>query len=181
MGESTQVRVNRNTMAALVGVSLPTLSKYIDQGMPVATEGRRGVAWELDVADCFAWVLSRREEQWRQEHGLSADEPIDLALERARLARVQTEAGELKNAVMRRELVPARAVLEHWAQQTVATRTHLRAIPSQLKGAIPHMTADEVVLARKLIDRALSELADGLPEHTADSLEDDEGEVEATA
>lgn len=181
MAAATQIRVNQTTMAALVGVSLPTLAKYIQQGMPVAVEGRRGVAWELDVADCFAWVLNRRAEQWRQEHGLSADDPIDLSLERARLARAQTESAELKNATLRGELVPARAVLEHWAAMIVAATTHLRSVPSQLKGEIPHLTADEVMIARRLVDRACSELADGLPEHSGVDLGEGEGEVAATA
>lgn len=91
---------------------------------------------------------------------------LDLSEERARLARAQTEATELRNATTRGELVPAREVLEHWANQVVATRAHLRAIPSQIAGELPHLTADEIVTVRRLIDRACAELADGLPATT---------------
>ena len=181
MAEAARVIVNRNQVAQVFGVQPNTITKWVQRGMPVLQEGRQGLPWRFDVEHCVTWRRAEDEREHNAKHGLTEDHPVDLSLERARLARAQTESAELRNATLRGELVPAREVLEHWAGMIVAATTHLRAVPSQLKGEIPHLTAEEVMIARGLIDRACTELADGLPEHAADDLGTGDGEVEATA
>lgn len=181
MADTDRVLVNRNGIAQVLGVSTPTVTKYVEQGLPVHQRGSRGVAWEFDAGNCVAWMLERREKQILRRLGFDDGEDLTLEAARTRLAMAQTESAELKNAVMRGDVVPARDVLEHWADQIVRVRTHLRSIPSQLKGSVPHLTAEEVVIARRLIDRACSELADGLPERDRGTEPESGGEVETAA
>lgn len=111
----------------------------------------------------------------------SEDGELDLTEERAKLARAQTEEKELKNAVLRNELIPADDVLDHWAQQVVKTKTHLRALPHQVKSEVPHLTVEEVECVKRLVERALNELADGLPDTTGEGESGVEREVETAA
>lgn len=99
----------------------------------------------------------------------SEDGELDLTAERAKLAREQTATAAIKNATSRGELIPADMVLEHWAGQIVAVKSHLRAIPSQFKSEVPHLEPEELETLRRLIDQTLTHLADGIPPTTADT------------
>ena len=93
----------------------------------------------------------------------SEDGDLDLTDERAKLARAQTETAELKNALARGEQIPADEVREYWAKQVVATKSHLRGIPSRFKSLVPQLTSVEMGELRGLINQALTDLADGIP------------------
>ena len=51
--------LNRAQLARAMNVSETTLSKWIAAGMPVATEGGNGQAYEFDLHHCYAWRLWR--------------------------------------------------------------------------------------------------------------------------
>lgn len=47
--------VNRNGLAQIFGVSVNTIDKWRQKGMPYISEGGNGQAYEYSVADCLAW------------------------------------------------------------------------------------------------------------------------------
>ena len=93
----------------------------------------------------------------------SEDGELDLADERAKLAREQTETAAIKNAESRKELLPADEVLEYWAKQVIAVKAHLRGIPARFASQVPQLTPGEIGGLRDLIHETLTNLADGVP------------------
>ena len=88
------------------------------------------------------------------------DEVESLTRERARLARVQADGHELKNAIARGEFLPAAAVADRWDSMCLLIRNRMMAIPSQLPTDLPHLTRHDLDVIDRLIRDALSALAD---------------------
>jgi phage terminase Nu1 subunit (DNA packaging protein) len=94
-------------------------------------------------------------------------EVLDLATERARLAKAQREHVELKMARERDELVDAEAVRLRYAAMVRAAVSRLRGVPSRARGRLPSLTVDGVEELERLIDEALVEVADGADDEAA--------------
>jgi phage terminase Nu1 subunit (DNA packaging protein) len=172
-------KVTQRDMAEHIDLAERQVRKYVAAGV-IEKPAHRG-QWDL-AKNRVLYIRHLRGLAAGWQSKTESGEVLDLTEERAKLARVQTEAMEIKNATARRELIPADLVIDHWGQQTIATKSHLRSIPHQFKTAVPHLAAEEVELLRALIDRALNELADGLPTTDASEGElDQPGSMEATA
>lgn len=94
--------------------------------------------------------------------GRSADdtEDLNLAKERALLAREQREAQALKNQVTRQEVLPRKEVFDRWAAILRNVSARLRSVPSRVRQQRPHFTVDDVELIDREIRDALTEAAD---------------------
>ena len=93
--------------------------------------------------------------------GRGSDEhSLTLTGERARLARAQADAQELKNAVLRKELVKADEVERRWADILRNLRARILAVPSRLRGALDLSPEQVQRIDRELRD-ALCELGHG--------------------
>jgi len=79
---------------------------------------------------------------------------LDLAGERAALARAQRERIEMQNAVTRAELAPAAAI----EVVLVAAGTHvariLRAVPAAVRARVPSLASEELELVAAEVDKA---------------------------
>jgi phage terminase Nu1 subunit (DNA packaging protein) len=55
------VVVTRSGLAAILGVSLPTIDSWIHQGMPFLRRADRdkGLEWQFDTAEAIDWRLER--------------------------------------------------------------------------------------------------------------------------
>lgn len=73
---------------------------------------------------------------------------------KAKIARLEYEeaAGNLVNA---------EEVKKEFASMISIARSHLLAIPSKLKGRLPHLTVDEISILDELVREALESIADG--------------------
>jgi terminase small subunit / prophage DNA-packing protein len=152
----------------IVGVSQPTVSELLSRGVIVA--GQPAGEW------LKAYCLHLRE----QAAGRAAENGLDLAGERAQLARAQRERIEMQNAVTRRQLAPVTLmedVLAHVGRQIAGL---LEAIPVQLKRR-SSLTPDdlayissEIIKARNL---AASIDLDDLPD---EDVESGDGTAEVT-
>jgi terminase small subunit / prophage DNA-packing protein len=133
--------VSRPELCAITGETRYEVDKWIQAGCPVVEKPTgRGGEWKFDTAQVFAW----RAEQARREAG--GGKKLDLNDERARLAKEQADAQELKNRQARGELLPAEEVEGLW--QAAAGRC--RAI---LLG-IPNSSAERIVLLARREEKA---------------------------
>lgn len=93
---------------------------------------------------------------------------LDLAEERARLAKEQADAKEMDNEILRGDLVYISDVADQFGKQASAVRTRLLAIPS--KAAPLVMSCDKPAEARAIIEdmieEALHELVGYNPQST---------------
>jgi len=91
--------------------------------------------------------------------GRGAEKGIDLASERARLAREQTEAAALKNAVARGEYVAIEEVGRQVEAEYGLVRQRLLAIPGKLADSLEGMSREEREAAMMAeVTEALNEL-----------------------
>ena len=51
--------INRGDLAALCGVSLPTVDGWVEKGCPYIERGSRGVEWRFDSAAVIDWRIQR--------------------------------------------------------------------------------------------------------------------------
>jgi phage terminase Nu1 subunit (DNA packaging protein) len=125
---------------------------------------QRGIAVHLahDVYDLEATVrnyvkhLRGVAARWGDEESAGS-----LTAERARLAREQADSQAIKNAVLRKELVPAVEVVRAWTDTLRAVRSRVLAVPSRLRAALPGLTPADVVAIDAELRTALEDLAHG--------------------
>jgi len=91
---------------------------------------------------------------------VSADGTLDLTAERARLAKEQADAQELKNAVTRGALVDAEEVAGGWVAVATAIRTRMLAVPVRVSHELAEAT--EPSECHGIVDRAIREILEEL-------------------
>lgn len=86
---------------------------------------------------------------------------LDLTQERARLAKLQADGQEIKNAQTRGELVLRDDVLRGWQDIIRKVRSGMLAVPARIQQQIPTIGTSETILIDREIREALEALADG--------------------
>lgn len=163
--------VSRADLADTMGVTPPTVDRWVAQGCPVAKEGGRGRAYQFNTADVIAW----REDGLRSSLSSTAKATEEELMRRELAAK--TELAELKLAREKREVAPISELTRAMSLAFAAVRSNMRTIPDR----VPRMIVGEMderkikTLLREEIDQALLALArETLVEY--DDLAEDEGE-----
>ena len=76
--------VNRQELSQAMGVSLPTVDKWVRDGCPVKQRGAKGVAWEFSLPDVVSWWGNK------QREASASAAPTDM--EDAKLRKIAAEA-----------------------------------------------------------------------------------------
>lgn len=135
-------RLSQADFGELVGISQQAVGDLVKRG--VLPEG--GTAHE--------WLLAYTARLREQAAGRWAGNELDLARERAGLARAQKERVEMLNAQARREVLPVgllETVLARLARQIAGI---LEALPVGLKRACPHLTVEDLELINRELVKA---------------------------
>lgn len=91
--------------------------------------------------------------------GRAAAGDLDLATERAALARAQREKIEMQNAVTRGELAPVTLIEEVLTKVASKVAGVLDAIPGMVRRRVPHLSADEIDLIAGEVAKARNTVA----------------------
>lgn len=147
-------------LAALLGIGPRRLRELAElRVVPRTPRGRYPFAEAVAAyAAHLREVAAGRAAEVRDPDG---GEVLDLATERARLAKAQREHVELRMARERGELVDAQTVRLGYASQVTAARNRLLGVPSEAKQRIPHLTVEEIETFEGLIAGALELVASG--------------------
>lgn len=114
--------------ADAVGIGQPAVSKLISEGV-------------LPEAGTFGdWLRAYCGRLREQAAGRYSEGDLDLAQERAALARAQREGIEIKNAVLRGQYAPIQLLAEVLAQASSAVAERFDHLPGTLKKTCPDMT-----------------------------------------
>ena len=165
-GQRAVVRIGGSDLCNLLGITPAALTGLV----------KRDLAVKLghDAYD-LAETVGRYVEHLRgTASGRGGEEQVlTLTGERARLARAQADAVELKNATARGALVKAEDVTRAWADILRTVRSRVLAVPSRLRQSLALDAATAEALDREL-RAALTELGEGgadLPSPAADAEE----------
>lgn len=124
-------QISKKELADLLGKSPRWISKLIDDGLPVAGGGGRGVEVQIDSQAAIEWLVSsavRRElgEEGEDEDGLSSASTEDRLLKRARREKLQLEIDRERG-----RLLPGDTVAQILISVAAVYATQLDALPSR--------------------------------------------------
>lgn len=157
MAKGRGQKVNRAELAAVFGVSLPTIDTWVRAGCPSDVKGQgKGRPWVFDTADVAAW----REE--RAARNAAGEEVADADALKLRRARAETLTAELELAKVMSAVAPLDQVERKLARLFAEVRTNLRNIPGRIAPQLLGETDERKFKAAMLkeIDATLVRLAD---------------------
>lgn len=126
----------------MVGISQQTVSDLVARG--VLSESAPAGLWLLDYCANLREVAA----------GRVAAGDLDLAVERARLARAQAIKVERDNAIKAGDLAPVTVLEEILAKTGARIAGIFDAIPGQIHRRMPHLPASEIEAIRAEIIKA---------------------------
>jgi terminase small subunit / prophage DNA-packing protein len=107
--------------------------------------------------------------------GRDIENKIDKEREEARLKKEQADTQELKNAKLRKELLPIGEVERVWSEQISSIRSGLLAVVSRVRQRVSLSVEDAVILDEE-IRSAMVKLAGGVEIYDADLSDLEEGD-----
>ncbi len=136
------IHLTQRELADLLGITQQAISLI---------EGN-GIA-DRDM-DLQSWLRSYTSHLRETAAGRLATGDLDLATERARLAREQADKIAMQNAQARRELAPVVLITEVLAKAGTRVAGSLEAIPGQVKRRLPDLPATEIEAIQREIVKA---------------------------
>jgi phage terminase Nu1 subunit (DNA packaging protein) len=120
------VQMNRAEIAQAMGVSEPTIDRWIKDGCPVVQRGRRGVASIFSLPDVVKW--------WGDQRAAAAagDAPSDLAEIEKRTAQAKMGKAELELAQARGEVAPIRDFERAWSKAFAQVQANIMNVPQRV-------------------------------------------------
>lgn len=153
----------------LVGISQPTVSDLVSRG--VLEDGAPLRKW-------LRAYCGRLREQAAGRLGAS-DGGLDLAQERAALARTQREGIEIKNAVLRGDYAAVQLLSEVLATASQAVAERFEHLPGELRKACPGLPPAAIDQVQTVIAAARNEWVRSTAALVAASLDADDDEADA--
>lgn len=151
-----RLELNRKELASLLGVSLPTVTDWIERGLPVLQRGARGVPWKFDAAECVSWM--------RDFDATKAAAGSDIGEKEAqrRILAADAQTKEINLAELQRKVVRIEDVDRIWEGRVVAARETLLPIAKRLA---PELVGEEdrkeiEARIRDEIERGLTDLSE---------------------
>jgi phage terminase Nu1 subunit (DNA packaging protein) len=165
------MQVSQRDFADIIGVSEPAVSGLSKRG--VIRDGQSVGEWIIGYCAHLREVAA----------GRAAAGDLDLASERARLARAQAEKVEMQNAQTRRDLAPVYLIEEVLAKAGARVAGILDAIPGAVRRRVSALSSEEIDMISREIARARNIAAaislDDLREAEGGSAPDDDSPIEA--
>lgn len=126
----------------LVGISQPAVSDLV----------RRGVL--LEGGSAGAWLLEYCHQLREAAAGRGGESALELAAERARLAKEQADRIAMQNAVTRGELAPAILLEQVLARAGSKAGRILESIPGALRRRRPDLTSEDIGAITAIVAKA---------------------------
>jgi len=158
------MKMNQAQFGELIGVSQQAVSDLMTRG--VLSAGAAGGVWLREYCSHIREMAA----------GRVAAGDLDLATERAGLARAQRKKIEMQNQVTRKELAPSYLLEEILARAGTKAAAILDTIPGMIKRRVPSLTADDVAAIAREVAKARNIAASislsNLDEDEPDSADD---------
>jgi phage terminase Nu1 subunit (DNA packaging protein) len=152
-----EIEVSGKDLALAFGVTDRSIRDFADRG--IITKIGRGKYKLLESVRLYTEHLRGVASGRGGEDGV-----LDLTAERARHAKEQADNVALKNAALRRDLVPVVDVEREWITVGRQIRSGVMAVPSRVRQSLPHLTAFDA----DVIDREIRSALTGLGEDDGD-------------
>lgn len=162
--------VTQQAFGEMVGISQQAVSDLMARGVLA------------DGAVCGAWLRAYCGHIREVAAGRATNGDLDLATERARLAKEQADKVAMQNAVTRGELAPAYLIEEVLSKAGAKVAGILDAIPGQVRRMAPELPGTVVeVVAREIAKARNVAAAVSLQDLEVEALDDDDVPTEEAA
>lgn len=140
--------ISKKDLADLLGKSERWISKLIEEGLPVAGGGGRGVAVQIDSQAAIEWLILRevrREmgDEGDEDEGLSSASTEDRLLKRARREKLQLEIDQVRG-----RLIPNETFVVLNTSIAAVYATQLDALPSRCAADLAIIDDPALIRAR---------------------------------
>lgn len=150
-------------------MSQQEISDHLDMSQQAVSQlmDQLGMDWRnSDISEIrIAYIRRLRE----QAAGRATTGDLDLATERAGLAKAQRERIEMQNAVTRKELAPVALITEVLAKTAAKTAGQFDAIPGMVRRRCPQFGADVI----GMIAEEIAKIRNTVAAMSLDDLNDD--------
>lgn len=181
-----QKLASKSQFADLRGVNPSQVTRWIERGLigasAIVGEGRSA---KIDVELAQRHLASRRDPGQALGNGSRPNatrskaprameavpatpdqddedpDALDYGVQKARLAKAQADAQEMRNLEAMNKLLQLDEVVQRWSEVTAGVRAALLAVPKRLRDSLPHLSAADLGEVDAEIRRALQDLADG--------------------
>lgn len=136
------IPVTQAQFGELVGISQQAVSELVRR--QILTEGRTAREWLIAYCEHLREVAA----------GRGGESSIELAGERARLAREQADKIAMQNAVTRGELAPARVLEEVLGRAGSRAGRILETIPGEIRRRLPQLSSDDLASIARIVAKA---------------------------
>lgn len=159
-------------LAALLGLTTRRVNQLAEEGVVV-----RAGHGEFDGPASVQAYVERERNRGKDQEG-----KIDKEREEARLKKEQADTQELKNAKLRKELLPVEEVTRVWSEQISSVRSGLLSVVPRVRQRLSLSPEDAVEIDKEIRD-AMTKLADGIDIYDADlgDLEEGDGDPSPAA
>lgn len=126
-----------------MGVSLPTVDRWIRDGCPVKQRGAKGIPWEFDLAAIVAW--------WgdNQRKAAAGQAPTDMEDAKRRKVAAEAEMAELELARARGLVAPIEEFRRAQEARAAIIRVNVMNVPQRAVLQLLGET-DETIFKKKL-------------------------------
>lgn len=155
-------KMTQAAFGQMVGVSQAAVSQLVSRG--VLTPDAVGSVWLVEYCSHLR----------EQAAGRAAEGGLDLATERARVAKEQADKLAMQNAVTRKELAPTYLLEDLLAKAGARVGAILETIPGMVKRRMPGLGAVDVAAIKAEVDKARNMVAH-LSLSDIEQTEDDTG------
>lgn len=163
-------------LALLLGLTTRRVNQLAEEGV-IVRAGHGEFDGPASIKNMLAMAANKAK---------STETAIDKEREEARLKKEQADNVELKNAKLRKELLPVDEVVRVWSEQISEIRSGLLAVVSRVRQRVSLSAEDAAVLDEEIRD-AMTKLSDGVDlydadfDADADGLAEGDGDLEAAA
>lgn len=161
------MRVNRRGLADILGISLPTVTAWADQGMPFEVEGSKSAEWEFDTRKCIDWYAANKSARKAKPlPGDGEDENGRESIEEAERRKMIAQADKAEVLVAKEAglLVPIDEVAAVAAEENARVRARLLTLPNELRPKVMTFLANDRKAAEQLLTDAESVILEALEE-----------------
>lgn len=164
--------VNRKDLAAILGVTPPTIDARITKGLPVQSRGTQGQDARFDTVEVIRWTIEKAVAEATQ--GTSQKDDSKELIRRK--LQAETEIAELKLAKEKAEVVFIEDALRSISDAVAVLRQRILTLPRRVSPLVVGETDEEIV--KEMVER---EVVDILTELTRNAFNNSESLPDETS
>jgi phage terminase Nu1 subunit (DNA packaging protein) len=168
------VRVNRTELAEILGVSMPTITSWLGEGMPYVEGGGKGKPFVFDSVECIEWWAENKRRRKRSPVPGSdpfaeddSDRPESFEEAERRKMVANADKAELELAKLAGKVVEIDDCAAAVAEMNTKTKTRLLTIGNKVRmRASAHFGGDKaaveqvVATVEEVVTDAIAEIRD---------------------